>query len=133
MKILLLDDDVRDVPAMVELWRLHGHTVTQVTEIADLRDILQKEPFDCALIDLMIPAVEIPLSDCNGGFTTGEYLYRTYIHPVLGDKPFCIFSSAVFNLDLIKDAVRRLSKFPGYRGCFKKGDETKDLLEAIAK
>lgn len=133
MKILLVDDDMRDVHEAAEVWRIHGHEVIQVCDWHTLPSVLEANSFDAVLIDLMIPAIDLPLSECNGGFTTGEYLYRTYVQPKLPKAPFALFSSALFDLEVIKTASERLHGYPNYRGYFEKGCSTNDLLNAISK
>jgi CheY-like chemotaxis protein len=133
MKILLLDDDIRDVPEIADVWKLSGHEVTQVVDWHKLEPLLSAQSFDGVLIDLMIPAIDLPIGECAAGFTTGEYIYRTYIYPKLPQTPFAVFSAALIGLDVIKAATERLSALPGYRGYFEKGCKNTDLLNAISK
>jgi CheY-like chemotaxis protein len=133
MKILLLDDDTKDVPEIADVWRLLGHNVTQVTDSHGLTKAMLSPSFDAILLDLMIPAIDVPVSECDGGFTTGEYLYKTVIYPKLPRTPFAIFSSAILDLEVIRNANELLSKYSGYRGFFEKGCADKGLLEAISK
>lgn len=132
MKILLLDEDTRDVPAVADVWRLKGHDVIQVTEWEGIDDVLSKNSFDAVLLDLMIPAVDLPVGECGGGFTTGEYLYRTKINPRIPNTPFAVFSSALFELDVIKEAIARLNRYPSFKGCFEKGCDDEILLNALS-
>jgi len=133
MNILLLDDDTRDVPEIADVWKLQGHTIKQVIDWHNLDSILKSQNFDAVLIDLMIPAIDLPLEQCSAGFTTGEYIYRTYINPKLPAAPFAVFSAALLGLDVIKAATERLSSFAGYRGYFEKGCNTNTILNAISK
>jgi CheY-like chemotaxis protein len=133
MNILLLDDDVRDVPETADVWRLLGHSVTQVTDWRDLEEALKKNRFDAALIDLMIPAIGLPVDECSSGFTTGEYIHRTYIQPKMPTMPFAVFSAAVLGLEVIAAANKRLSTYSNYRGYFVKGVDNQLLLETISK
>jgi CheY-like chemotaxis protein len=133
MKILLLDDDTKDVPAIADVWRLLGHDVVQVTDSHGLVDAMARTSFDAVLLDLMIPAVDVPVSECDGGFTTGEYLYKTIISPKLTNVPFAVFSSAILDLEVIRNAHNSLRKYTNYRGFFEKGCADKTILEAISK
>jgi len=133
MNILLLDDDTRDVPEISAVWKLYEHKITQVVDWQDLPGILGAESFDSVLVDLMIPAIGLPVAECAAGFTTGEYIYRNSIFQKLPNAPFAVFSAALFDLDVIKAATDRLSKYAGYRGYFEKGCNNLELLTAISK
>lgn len=133
MKILLLDDDARDVPTIADVWRLRGHTVYQVFDWRKLDAELRNHEVDAMLIDLMIPAIDLPIAECGAGFTTGEYIYIKTIQPRLPHVPFAIFSAALIGLDVIKAAKERLSVYPMFRGYFAKGCQNDDILTAISK
>jgi CheY-like chemotaxis protein len=134
MRILVLDEDSRDVPHICDEIAQSGHKVQQVTDWKDVQTVLHQFKPDALLIDLMIPAVGLPSNECGGGFTTGAYIYETMTHDSAPGIPFAVFSSAFLETTLIKDALKRMEKFPEYRGVLSKEcnpDEVIALLRQI--
>jgi hypothetical protein len=86
---------------------------------------------DAILLDLMIPPVGLPSNDCGGGFTTGAYIYEKMIHDAAVGVPFAVFSSALLTAPLIKDALRRMERFPEYRGVISKGCNPEEVIELV--
>ena len=61
MRILLVDDSVRHRRAGVEQLEALGHQVVALSSYVEAHRLAQKEQFDVALIDLLMPAEEMTL------------------------------------------------------------------------
>ncbi len=63
MRILLADDQVRQRRAGKTQLETAGHEVTVVGQYNEARELAKQEPFDFALIDLLMPAEASTLGD----------------------------------------------------------------------
>ncbi len=61
MRILLIDDSKKHREAGVADLSAAGHEVVAVSEYSQIRSLLKDRSFDCALIDLLMPAEEMTL------------------------------------------------------------------------
>jgi CheY-like chemotaxis protein len=128
MRILVLDEDVRDVPHICDEIAQTGHEVRQVSDWKELSDVLAQFKPNAILIDLMIPAVGLPSNECGGGFTTGAYLYDRIIHGAAPGVPVAVFSSAFLETPIIKQALKRMEQFPEFRGVISKGCNPDEVI-----
>ena len=55
MHILLLEDDAETAGAIARGCRNEGHTIAVAGEVAAALRLVEKEPFDAAVLDLMVP------------------------------------------------------------------------------
>jgi two-component system NtrC family response regulator/two-component system response regulator AtoC len=57
-KILLVDDDEDLVEILVERMKMRGLTVTSARTATEAINLIEKEPFDVMIIDLMLPGID---------------------------------------------------------------------------
>lgn len=131
MRILILDDDLRNMPAICDEIAQSGHEVRLVSDWNELPTVLLQFKPDAILLDLMIPPVGLPADECGGGFTTGAYIYEKLIHNAAIGVPVAVFSSAYLETPTMKHALKRLEQFPEYRGAISKGCNTEEVIELV--
>lgn len=61
MRILLLDNNVRNRRAGKQQLEAKGHTVVTLSAYVETRELAERERFDVALIDLLMPAERMTL------------------------------------------------------------------------
>lgn len=131
MRILVVDEDVRDVPHICDELKQFGHNVRQVTDWESLRGVIADFKPDAMLVDLMIPPIGLPSDECGGGFTTGAYIYEKIIHDAAPSIPVAVFSSAFLETPIIKHALQRMQQFPEYKGVIPKGCNPEELIDLL--
>ncbi len=57
-KILLVDDDEDLVEILVERMKMRGLAVTSARTATEAINLIEKEPFDVMIIDLMLPGID---------------------------------------------------------------------------
>jgi len=133
MRILILDDDVRDMPHVCDEIAQFGHEVRQVTDWKELLTVLAQFKPEAILIDLMIPPVGLPSDECGGGFTTGAYIYEKLIHNAAPGVPMAVFSNALLEAPIIKDALNRMDRFAEFRGAISKTCDPEEVIALVSQ
>lgn len=133
MRILILDDDMRDMPHFCDLLRQSGHDVKQIDGWNDLCAVLMDFKPDGIIVDLMIPAIGLPVEECAGGYTSGAYIYITFIHELTPNIPFIVFSAATMNTFIIQQSIANLKKYSEFRGVLSKGCEQYEIIDLLTK
>lgn len=131
MRILVLDDDVRDMPQICDGIAQLGPEVRQVSDWKELPTVLSQFKPEAILLDLMIPPVGLPSNECGGGFTTGAYIYEKVIHDAAPGVPVAVFSSAFLETAIMKQALKRMEQFPEYRGAISKGCDLEEVIALV--
>jgi two-component system OmpR family response regulator/two-component system response regulator QseB len=138
MRILLVDDDREYMPRVVEALRLKGHEVMHARNLPEVEQAMKEHPFDCIVLDLMVPPTRgIPAGATGGGYTAGRFLYEQHIRPLHPTTPFVILTAADDSVDAVRECIDMLTREPSFRGKFKKpfaiGDLVIGLDRAVAK
>jgi CheY-like chemotaxis protein len=133
MRLVIIDEDEIAIPHVVDELRQGGHDVVQVSKWADAPDVIRSFKPDGIALDLMIPPIDLPVEECNGGFSTGRYLYERILHPVASGIPFVIYSAAFPRSEMVKDVCEALRSFAEFRGFVSKASDVDELARAFTR
>lgn len=133
MNILIFDEDERQIPQTCDVLKQLGHQVKHLTKWEKLKEELQNFKPEGLVLDLMLPAINLPSEECGGGYTTGAYVYKTIIHEILPGIPFVVYSATDLGLHKIREAISELEKFNEYRGVLAKGCDEEEIIETLKK
>ncbi len=131
MKVLILDEDDRQMPQTCDLIEQQGHEVCQVKDWRELESTIREFKPDAFVIDLMIPALGLPIDECSGGYTTGAYLYINVVRKLSPKSPFVVFSASCLDIPLMKTAIKKLKKYSEFRGVLSKGQDEERIVVAL--
>ena len=133
MRLIVIDEDLRSVPHICDELRQSGHDVIQIADWHEIKEKLPPFSPNGILLDLMIPAIDLPANGCASGFTTGAYLYREVIHPLAQGVPFVVYTSAPLTLSVVKSALEQLLAFGEYAGAISKGEDVEKVVALLRK
>jgi DNA-binding NtrC family response regulator len=131
MKLLIIDDDNRQMSHVCGLLRRMGHSVVQVKEWYKVKENIEEFSPEGIILDLMIPAVGLPIEEaekCNGGYTTGVYIYHQIIHNIASGIPFVVYTGLPLDVRNIDKEVSSLTKYKEFKGVIGKGDDIEELI-----
>ena len=132
MKLLVIDEDTTHVPHIIDEFRQLENEVVQLTDWQGVQTRLGNFRPDALLLDLMMPPNGLPLDECNAGFTTGAYVYKTELHKLFVGIPFALFSAAYLDAGVIRQADEDLKQFAEYRGLIAKGEDAEDIIRKLS-
>lgn len=135
MRILILDEDTDSglISEFCEQLQNQKQSVKQISDWQNIPEAVVEFKPDALLIDLMIPYLGLPENECGRGYTTGAYIYREMLKPLLPNVPFCIFTAADTKTPRISKAIDSMKDLPEYRGTFEKGENAGVVVAALAK
>ena len=127
MKILVIDDDVIDIPHMCDGFKQLRHEILHIKSVDELDQIDKFKP-QSLILDLMMPCKQLPKEKCNGGYTTGASLYKDILYKRLIGVPFVVLTAAQTQTSVIQLAIQELSQYSEYRGIIEKGLTTEETI-----
>ena len=130
MKILIIDEDRRHLPEVIDLLRFNGHVVSQVDDWRDAVVKIREFDPDLLLLDLMMPSWDLNSSDCFGGYGTGAYVYETRIQKEFPSLKFIVFSGVDPGVSIVKRIIDRLKTFTTFDGFLSK-NQIEELLKRV--
>lgn len=133
MRILIFDEDTKHLPQLCDVLRQEGHEVTQVMDWKNLETEIAELAPEGIVIDLMIPPLDLPVSGCSAGYTTGVYVYMTFINKYAPGIPFVVFSGTELGLNFISKEVKKLESYAEFRGVLSKGCDEELIIEFLSK
>lgn len=131
MRILVIDDDDIEMPQTCDLLKLEGHEVLQIKDSSNIEESIKNFAPDGIILDLMIPDLNLPQKDINGGYTTGAYLYKNVINKIAHGIPFVVYSGTAIEVDFIKEDLDSLKAYEEYSGTIEKGDDEDLILKYL--
>lgn len=133
MKLLVIDDDVRDMSHVCDYFRITGNDVLHCSKWSEVESAVTTFKPNGIILDLMMSTMGLPIQECDGGYTTGIYIYKHIIHKNAPNTPFIIFSASDRNSDFVRNAIEVLeSDYPSFSGYFSKGCDEEAIINALS-
>lgn len=116
---VLVADDVRDLQELIALWLVEaGHVVTTASNGREVIQLVQAQPFDLLITDILMPDVD--------GWDAIASVHR--LRPEMR-----ILAISGGSREMPASAVLRVAQGAGAIGLLKKPFSRVDLLEAVAR
>jgi hypothetical protein len=134
MKILMIDDNERDMEQFCDEVKLYDVEIDHAHNIDELKEFIniESKKYNGIILDLMFPPVgEINADLTHSGFLAGIFLYEQFINPKFKNIPFVVYSAIDESTKFHRIAVEKLSKYSEYKGFFQKPSDTKDIINTL--
>ncbi len=132
MRILIFDEDTKHLPHLCDVFIQEGHSVKQVTDWKKLDETIREFRPEGILVDLMVPPFNLPADECNGGYTTGVYVYKNIINKIAKGIPFIIFSGTELGVQFVHEAIESLKDYEEFKGVLPKGTDEDEIIMLLS-